>query len=1502
MELGIPPYLINATVLGVTSATIDVGGDDVILGGTGRDLLIGGANRLGGGDIIDGQDDADLIFGDNASLIHRPANDPVRNADPRMVRLTAEEIYNLDGTANLDLSTRFADPRLGDAPWAEFEVTGLFHDTTYRARNDRQFGNDRIAGGAGNDHIFGQLGDDTILGDGSAQSWIDGTAPIQAHRLADGTLSVTASVEAATDGDDYIEGGEGNDVLFGNRGQDDIVGGSSSLFTLTTPAMRADGSDIIFGGAGLRLGPNAPGTGSEDTDLVADHAGDADMILGDNGNIYVLVDAADRFDGPFLQYAYDSSADIGSNPDDPQQRQSRGELRIIPRAVVKLDYTYGDDAAGLGASDLIYGEDGDDTILGMRGNDVLYGGGWDDNLIGGTGDDRLLGGTGEDGILGDDGIIRTSRNGLAEPLNGIAASTETVLALPGPFIGAVVDLGGYLKKTMDLIEPTLGGADLIHGGLGDDFLHGGAGNDAISGAEALAALHADTRPLAGFFTPDGVRHAGILAYQPTTGILTHFVDPLTGAVAVFYDPDAPRTKIEAMPLNFDAIDENGVLIEDGKDSIFGGEGNDVIVGGTGHDRLFGGWGDDWLQLDDNLDTDGGLNDNADDHRDPARTAGAADFAFGGGGRDVLIANTGADRMFDWTGEYNSFVVPFARFGAPTVNRLPNPQTIAFLIDLATAAGAGTSVARVEAQIAIVRPGDPAWNDQHGAPRDPQPGNGHGTYDSQGGPEDDRLTVPLQTGAGSTPTRSTERGNTRGTPPELVQIDVESAINAVNPLSPTRTEDADAATLAVRVDVGTEFVRTYLVSNPGDVDLTNVQVTDEQDGLTFSPIYVSGDLDGDLRLDVGETWLYTSRGAITLTAAEGLTRSTVTVTASGRGNAQASDSDQTWHIAGDVVQAPSVRLETAINAVDPLNPTAAEDADSGTGPTLAAGSAITWTYLVSNTGPSAVTITSLFDDAGTAGATGDDFAPVYVSGDLDGDNLLDTNETWLYRATGVAGQTGYAGSALVTVADGALQTASSSDTVVYSVDGGTGDLPSVRLETAINAVDPLNPTAAEDADSGTGPTLAAGSAITWTYLVSNTGPSAVTITSLFDDAGTAGAAGDDFAPVYVSGDLDGDNLLDTNETWLYRATGVAGAGAYGATAEIIAVDSAGRTAASRDTVVYSGSVIDVVSIDIEKAVNAVDPLNPTSLEDADTGAGPIFVTGQPMTWTYIVRNTGTVAVSLDKETGVVDDAGTPLDVTDDFSPIYVSGDTDGDGMVDLGEVWLFTSSGVVSATAGTESYVNVATVTATDLRTGNTVSDSDAAHYAVSASGMGKTPGFWKTNAANWEASAWPRQDDGTLVYDPAQRLDSVFDIPDSLSAYAGISLEDALDLNGGGANALLRHAVAALLNATHQAIAYPVSAPEVISMTNEALLGTVTEMNAVKDRFAKWNEFGSDLDQHGRSSSYDLLAATLNSVSTAWLLEPASPIPVLYEVYDPMTDTIVSPQLVSTGAARGKNA
>src|SRR5262249_38925393 len=161
----------------------------------------------------------------------------------------------------------------------------------------------------------------------------------------------------------------GKDIIFGNLGQDDIIGGSSSLFGLTTPALRPDGSDIIFGGAGTRIARNLLGTGADSTTgAFADHATDADNILGDNGNLYRLVSQGGSGTA-FLTFVYDSTDDIGSDPAHPGTPHSRGPKRIIPRAYQTLDYTPGLLAAGdIGGADLVHAEDGDDFVHGEVGN------------------------------------------------------------------------------------------------------------------------------------------------------------------------------------------------------------------------------------------------------------------------------------------------------------------------------------------------------------------------------------------------------------------------------------------------------------------------------------------------------------------------------------------------------------------------------------------------------------------------------------------------------------------------------------------------------------------------------------------------------------------------------------------------------------------------------------------------------------------------------------------------------------------------------------------------------------------------------------------------------------------------------------------------------------------------------------------------------------------------------------------------------------------------------
>ena len=111
-----------------------------------------------------------------------------------------------------------------------------------------------------------------------------------------------------------------------------------------------------------------------------------------------------------------------------------------------------------------------------------------------------------------------------------------------------------------------------------------------------------------------------------------------------------------------------------------------------------------------------------------------DRAYGGAGRDVLIANTGGDRLIDWVGEFNSYLVPFAPFGMATVSRTLQPQSAGVPVRAVQGgrrrpdAGRETR-ARIpgrngepDGELGLVLQKDFAWQDQTGAPADPQAGN------------------------------------------------------------------------------------------------------------------------------------------------------------------------------------------------------------------------------------------------------------------------------------------------------------------------------------------------------------------------------------------------------------------------------------------------------------------------------------------------------------------------------------------------------------------------------------------------------------------------------------------------------------------------------------------------------------------------------------------------------------------------------------------------------------
>src|SRR3954452_13570905 len=196
-------------------------------------------------------------------------------------------------------------------------------------------------------------------------------------------------------GSQTFEGGEGDDVVFGERGNDILRGGP--------------GNDQLFGGIGDDLLQGGPGN-----DRLAGGFG-ADSIDGEEGDDYVRGDSTiDRiFDTgggtDTLSYSTGVTPGFGGSvPVSGFPGDERG-LRLELGAGGENDKNGvapnggGVDEVEVGAFETIVGTPFADYIVGTSAAETIYGGGGADALVGGGGGDTLVGGA--DGDYADGGTI-----------------------------------------------------------------------------------------------------------------------------------------------------------------------------------------------------------------------------------------------------------------------------------------------------------------------------------------------------------------------------------------------------------------------------------------------------------------------------------------------------------------------------------------------------------------------------------------------------------------------------------------------------------------------------------------------------------------------------------------------------------------------------------------------------------------------------------------------------------------------------------------------------------------------------------------------------------------------------------------------------------------------------------------------------------------------------------------------------------------------------------------
>ena len=177
-------------------------GNDVLNGGVGDDTLDGGE----GNDTAIGGDDADIIHGGGGtdSLVGGNGADTIDGGDGDDTIDGGNDNDFLTGNAGNDIIDGGSgnDVLVGD----EGTIKNLLKVTAISGS-----GNDTLAGGAGNDTIFGADGNDAIFGGNRTQSGVT-TVVTVAFTVVDAQLTVSP------DGADFIDGGDGDDVIVADDG------------------------------------------------------------------------------------------------------------------------------------------------------------------------------------------------------------------------------------------------------------------------------------------------------------------------------------------------------------------------------------------------------------------------------------------------------------------------------------------------------------------------------------------------------------------------------------------------------------------------------------------------------------------------------------------------------------------------------------------------------------------------------------------------------------------------------------------------------------------------------------------------------------------------------------------------------------------------------------------------------------------------------------------------------------------------------------------------------------------------------------------------------------------------------------------------------------------------------------------------------------------------------------------------------------------------------------
>jgi uncharacterized repeat protein (TIGR01451 family) len=303
--------------------------------------------------------------------------------------------------------------------------------------------------------------------------------------------------------------------------------------------------------------------------------------------------------------------------------------------------------------------------------------------------------------------------------------------------------------------------------------------------------------------------------------------------------------------------------------------------------------------------------------------------------------------------------------------------------------------------------------------------------------------------------------------------------------------------------GDTVTYTFTVTNTGDTNLTAIAVNDS---IADAGVYQSGDSNNDTILQKTETWIYTKDFVIP--------------------TGQIADVVNTAEACGHYIYTKVCATDN--HTLDVLHPMIHVDKY---GPATAfEGDTVTYTFIVTNTGDTALYNIGINDD-------------------------IATGETCLVNTLGI-------GESTSCTASYTIPTPQVGDVTNHVIASGTDSLQKTVTDTDEHTLDVLHPTI-HVVKSGPG-SAAAGSTVTYTFTVTNTGDVPLSNITVNDNIAGMG--------VYQSGDTHNSGFLDTDETWIYTAQYTI---------------PAGQTASVNNTVTACGELVNEVELSIDRIDEQTD---------------------------------------------------------------------------------------------------------------------------------------------------------------------------------------------------------------------------------------------------------------------------------------------------------------------------